>query len=295
MTRMADPIKIKKPLNKILIVAVALPVLIGSLFWQVFHLDANLKSSTKITKSLRDEIEMLRKENESFQAKTQTGQMQIQTLNDELSLMKEDKNTFAQRQEELKKMVSDADKSLESQNRKIKELEQELKNAQEKMRRQKKASASLEQQTKSAKANPAMTAEYVKLVESEWLIATTKTEALKKDLDRTLAELSGQNRERSKLRSETATMHYNLAVILTDQQNYSAAIREYEKVLETRPNDADAHYNLAIIYDDYLKNNEEALEHYRQYMKIAPDAPEAQRVRQWVKDKEFDNTFKFKI
>ena len=140
-----------------------------------------------------------------------------------------------------------------------------------------------------------MTTEYVKLVENEWLLATKKTEAFKKDLARTLDELSAQNKERSKLRSETATMHYNLAVILTEQQNYPAALREYEKVLETRPNDADAHYNLAIIYDDILKNNEKALEHYRQYMKITPEAPEASRVRQWIKDKEFDNTFKFKI
>jgi tetratricopeptide (TPR) repeat protein len=140
-----------------------------------------------------------------------------------------------------------------------------------------------------------MSAEYVKIVENEWLAATAKTEELKKDLDRTLSELSGQNGEREKLRAETATMHYNLAVILTDQQNYPAAIREYEKVLETRPNDADAHYNLAILYDDAMKNNEKAIEHYRQYIRIAPDAPEAQRVRQWMKDKEFDNTFKFKI
>ena len=281
--------------TKALIAATSVVFLIGFLFWQVFQMGSNLKSSTKITQSLRDEVEALRKEKQSFETRAQSGDTQIRTLSDELSHVKEDKNTSVQKQEELKKLVEDAERALENQNSKIKDLEKKLKDAEENIRRQKKTSTTLEQQTRSAKTNPTMTAEYVKIVENEWLNATTKTEALKKDLDRTLSELSGQNRERSKLRSETATMHYNLAVILTDQRNYPAAIREYEKVLETRPEDADAHYNLAIIYDDYMKNNEKAIAHYRQYVRIAPNAPEAQRVRQWMQDKEFENKFKYKI
>ena len=286
---------IKKVPTKALVAAACVIFLVGLLFWRVFSLDANLKSSTRITQSLRDEIEALRRESETFKTRAQSGDTKIQTLNEELSQVKEDKESATKRQAELQKLVEDADRSLESQNGKITELERKLKDSEEKMRRQKKANANLEQQTRSAKTNPVMTAEYVKIVENEWLTATTKTEELKKDLDRTLSELSGQNQERSKLRSEAATMHYNLAVILTDQQNYPAAVREYEKVLETRPDDADAHYNLAIIYDDYLKENSKAIEHYRQYVRVAPDTPEAQRVRQWMKEKEFDNTFKFKL
>jgi tetratricopeptide (TPR) repeat protein len=281
--------------RKILMAGAGTMLVIGLLLLQVMRLEANLRSNTKIAQSLRNEIEMLRQENQLIHVQAQTGQTEIRTLHEELSHMKVDRETSAQRQAELKNLVLNAEKSLENQNKKIMGLERQLKEAKEKMRRQKKNSADLEQQTKSAKANPALTANYVKIIENEWLAEITKTEALKKDLDRTLTELSRQNRERSKLRSETATMHYNLAVILTDQRNYPAAIREYEKVLETRPDDADAHYNLAIIYDDYLKNNEKALEHYRQYIKIVPNAPEAQHVRQWMKDKEYENTFNFKI
>lgn len=290
---MPDPMK-KIP-NKILLGAALTAVLFALLIWQVFRVEMNLKSSTKITQSLRDQVETLRKENEAFQAKAQTGETQIKTLNEELTHVKEDKDSSLQQQTELKKLVGEAEKSLESQNKRVKDLEQKLRDAEERMRRQKKASASLEQQTKSAKTNPTLTADYVKIIENEWVSATAKTEALKKDLDRTLAELSGQNKERSKLRSETATMHYNLAVILTGQRNYPAAIREYEKVLETRPDDADAHYNLAIIYDDAMKDNEKALEHYREYIRIAPDTQEAQRVREWMKEKEISTSLKFKL
>lgn len=265
------------------------------LFAQVISLNSNLNSTTKITQSLRDEVEKLRKENQSYEEKVRQEHSQVEGLNTQLSTLQQDKDLSVQKQEELKKLVEDAEKSLDNQNVRIKDLEQKLKEADESIRRQKKASATLEAQTKSAKSNPSVTPEYVKLVESEWLAATEKTVEMKKDLDRTLSELSGQNKEREKLRADTATMHYNLAVILTDQKNYPAAIREYQKVLETRPNDADAHYNLAIIYDDYMKDNGKAMEHYRQYIKIAPNSQESNRVRQWLKDKEFETALKFKL
>ena len=290
---MVDPLKKISP--KILAASAAAVVIVAGLLWQVLHLNANLNSTTKITQGLREEVETLRKENQTYQERTQAEQSQLKNMITELDHLKQDKDLSAKRQEELKKLVDDAESSLASQNKKIKEMEEKLKESDEKIRRQSKTSASLEQQTRSARSNPAVTAEYVKLVETEWLEATQKTQDMQKDLDRTLAELAGQNSEREKLRSDTASMHYNLAVILTEQRNFPAAIREYEKVLETRPNDADTHYNLAIIYDDFLKNNDKALEHYRQYIQAAPDSPEAPRVRQWLKEKEYDNVFKFKL
>ena len=289
---MAESFKIPP---RVLAATLAVSLVIAVLVLNTVRLNANLRSTTKITQGLRDELETLRKENQTYQSSAVTEKTRLENMNTELNNLKEDKSVSTQRQEELKKLVDDAERSLQNQNGKIKELEQKLKEADEKMRRQKKASASLEQQTRSAKANPTMTSEYFKIVENEWLAATTKTEQVKKDLDKTLAELADQNKEREKLRSDTATMHYNLAVILTDQQNYPAAIREYEKVLEIRPNDADAHYNLAIIYDSCLKDNQKALDHYRMYIQIAPRSSESPRVRQWIKDKEFDTTFKFKV
>ena len=287
-----------KPARKIPVArlaALAALVALAVLGFEDMRLRSNLASTMRITQSLRDELEGLRGQNESFKQRELSEQTHLESLSAELNTLKQDKSMASNRQDELKKLVANAEKTLETQNRKIAQLESNLREAEQKMSRQKKASANLEQQTRSAKANPGMTPEYVKIVESEWLSAVTKTEDLRRDLDRTLGELSGTNKERSKLRNETATMHYNLAVILTDQQNFPAAMLEYQKVLEIRPNDADAHYNLAVLYDDALQNSEKALEHYRQYVKASPDSPEARKVRQWIKDKEFDNTLKFKL
>ena len=284
----------KKP-NKFVYAGAAAAVVAALFVVQDMRLRSNLKSTTRITQNLRQELETLRKENETYKMSELSDKTSIDKLSEQLNTLAQDKSLTVSSQAQLKKKVADAENTLQAQNSKIAQLEAKLKEAETKISRQKKASANLEQQTRSAKANPGMTSEYVKLVENEWLSAVAKTEELNKDLSRTLSELSGQNQERSKLRSDTATMHYNLAVILTEQQNFPAAIVEYQKVLEIRPDDADAHYNLAVIYDDYLKDNEKALEHYRRYIKAAPETPEAQRVREWIKQKEFDTTFKFKI
>lgn len=292
MPELKEPSKF---LRKELILAVA--AVAAGLFFTVEHLRmrTNLKSSTRITQNLREELEALRRENQIYLDQQKLELSKVESLSVELNSLKEDKTLSAGKQEELKKLVTEAENALDAQNRKIGELEAKLKNAEIEMQRQKKASATLEKQTKSAKANPGMTKEYVKLVEGEWMTAMERTQTLETDLNKTLSELSGYNKERSKLRMDTATMHYNLAVMMTEQRNFKAAILEYTKVLEIRPDDADAHYNLAILYDDVLNNNDMALKHYRQYIRVAPDAPESNKVRQWIKDKEFDTTFKLKV
>ncbi len=287
--------KPKIPFNKQKLLTVVAAVLVSFLVYEVIHLQTNLRSTTRVTQNLRNELEGLRQEKTTFQQKAQSGEVQVQELSTELTTLKEDKTIAVQKHEELKHQVESAENMLENQNKKILDLEKRLKDADEKIRRHKKASDNLEQQTRSARSNPAMTAEYVKLVESQWLTAETKTQELKSDLDKSLAELSSYNMDRQKMRSETATMHYNLAVILTNQQNYEAAIREYLKVLELRPDDAESHYNLGIIYDDYAKNHEKAIEHYRQFVRVSPDSPETNKVKMWLKEKEVNNTYNLKV
>ena len=285
----------KKLMGKAAIGAGVAALAAGLLVFMNIQLQSNLKSTMRITQSLREEVEALRKENDTYKQQDDQEISQIQTLSAELNSLKEDKTLSIGRQEELQKLVAQAEKTLEAQNSKIANLELKLREAEERMARQKQTSSNLEKQTRSAKANPGMTQEYVKLVENEWMGAIAKTEDLKRDLDQTLMELSSHNKERSKLRSDTATMHYNLAVLMVQQGNHRNAILEYQKVLEIRPNDADAHYNLAILYDDILKNSEKALEHYRQFVQAAPEAPEAPKVKMWIKEKEFDTTQKFKL
>ena len=265
------------------VVAFALPVLYIFAQWGKLH--ANLRATTKITQNLRGQLDQLTHENQQFKAQTEA-------LSAELKSLKAAESTSGKKNGQLEKLVTEAEKTLERQNLKISQLETKLREADDRVKRQKKQSASLEAETRSARSNPAATAEYAKLMENEWLLALAKTEELKKDLDKTVTDLASYNQEKARIQKEVATMHYNLAVILTNQNDFQAAVREYKKVLEMRPNDADAHYNLAVIYDTELKDTERALEHYREYVRVAPSSPEAPRVLEWIKDKEFQNTFK---
>lgn len=87
---------------------------------------------------------------------------------------------------------------------------------------------------------------------------------------------------KQKLSRQEALLHYNLGVSYAREKNYEMAIDEYERVISLNPNDADAHYNLAIIYDEYRKNPKRAIQHYRKYLELRPQADDIDEVKDWI-------------
>ncbi|MFA5157426.1 MAG: tetratricopeptide repeat protein [Candidatus Omnitrophota bacterium] len=80
------------------------------------------------------------------------------------------------------------------------------------------------------------------------------------------AELARQNKI---LIKQTANMHYNLGVFYTKSKEYSRAAAEFEKAIELSPDDAYSHFNLGYIYAEYLVDRTRAIEHFRQYLRLA--------------------------
>jgi len=89
---------------------------------------------------------------------------------------------------------------------------------------------------------------------------------------------------RSTFRREQRDMHYNLGVLHSQHRNYEAAEQAYRKALELDAQDADSHFNLGVIYDDFLEKKEKAVHHYREFLRIKPDSPDAKRVRGWIQN-----------
>lgn len=87
---------------------------------------------------------------------------------------------------------------------------------------------------------------------------------------------------KNQLKKQEALLHYNLGVSYTKEKSYEMAIDEYEKALSLDPKDADSHYNLAIIYDEYRKNPKRAIEHYKRYLELRPDAADVDEVKDWI-------------
>lgn len=79
-------------------------------------------------------------------------------------------------------------------------------------------------------------------------------------------EIARQNKA---LIRQTSNMHYNLGVFYMKGKEYSRAAAEFEKAVELTPDDAYSHFNLGYIYAEYLLNRPKAIEHFRQFLRLA--------------------------
>ncbi len=111
-------------------------------------------------------------------------------------------------------------------------------------------------------------------LEKERRRAALAVEAFEKiEEDRGTVELS---------ESERRDHHYNMAVVFAKEGKYEEAEAEYKEALKIDPGDADVHYNLGILYDDDLKQPDKAVIHYDRYLRLRPDAPDADTVNEWL-------------
>jgi chromosome segregation ATPase len=115
-----------------------------------------------------------------------------------------------------------------------------------------------------------------------------KLEVMKAKFKEAAPGLAKAGRISQKMMRENADMHYNLGTIFLQNKQFEPAIKEYENVLELRPNDPETHYNLGVLYDDYMKDREKALYHYQKYIAINPKAPDAKRVETYILNLELE-------
>ncbi len=113
-------------------------------------------------------------------------------------------------------------------------------------------------------------------------------EVLKGKFKDAVPGLAKSSRISQKMMRENADMHYNLGTIYLHNKQYAEAIKEYERVLELRPSDAETHYNLGILYDDYIKDRDKALYHYQKYLAINPKSPDAKSVESYILNLELE-------
>lgn len=147
----------------------------------------------------------------------------------------------------------------------IPELEQELADTQSRERDQSAELSQRQRELRALKVELDKREERLKKAERvAALLAKTRTEV----------QFVGTSRQRD--------VHYNMGVVFANRGQFKDAEREYLRALRLDSADADTHYNLAVLYDQSLKKYRKAVSHYRRYLKLRPDAPDANEVHIWI-------------
>lgn len=81
-------------------------------------------------------------------------------------------------------------------------------------------------------------------------------------------------------------LHYmafnNLGVLYSTAGKASEAVTYFGRTLSIKSDYAPAHRNLGIVYESKLRNPAKAVFHYREYLKLRPNAQDRALVKTWI-------------
>jgi tetratricopeptide (TPR) repeat protein len=81
---------------------------------------------------------------------------------------------------------------------------------------------------------------------------------------------------------EEKESHFQAGRARVNAMDYNGAIESFEKALEVNPRSAAAHLELGCLFKDKDPNPAAAIYHYEQYLKLRPDAENAEIIKQHV-------------
>ena len=76
--------------------------------------------------------------------------------------------------------------------------------------------------------------------------------------------------------------HFVLGKSRVNAMDYQGAIEAFEQSLEANPHSAAAHFELGWLYDEKVSDPAAAIYHYGQYLKLYPNADNAEVIRQRI-------------
>ena len=88
----------------------------------------------------------------------------------------------------------------------------------------------------------------------------------------------GDNRQ-----DEERDPHFQRGRDLVNSQEFTAAVEEFEKALDTNPRSAAAHYELGWLYDTKINDYAAAIYHYQRHLTLATNSPHAQLVHERIR------------
>jgi tetratricopeptide (TPR) repeat protein len=85
-----------------------------------------------------------------------------------------------------------------------------------------------------------------------------------------------------RLRSEMVTLHYTTGINYNNLGKNEEALKAFLMALKLNPNHAESHFELARLYMEHLGDKESAVAHFRRYLRLRPEANNAERIKGWL-------------
>jgi chromosome segregation ATPase len=246
---------------------------------------------------VKESYDQMNLENEAFMEENKALEVEKEELKVTIENLKLHMQDLNKESEEMRSLLAAAQIDEEEKTRKIRgKVQKELEDLIGRTKALKEENAKLEKNIKDARMNAAV-------LQSSNEDLEVKLDATRKDIDAMEAgylEIKQQNRyleqeasefpkrftdlarHNRKLVKETADMHFNLGVSFIKSQEYERAIREFNQVIELKPDDADAYYNLGYIYAEHLVDRPMAVQHFKDYLAHAKDAKDRDWVKQYI-------------
>lgn len=86
----------------------------------------------------------------------------------------------------------------------------------------------------------------------------------------------------SNWQEEQKEPHYLAGKARVRSLDFEGAVEAYKKALEVNPRSASAHFELGWLYEERVRNPAAAIYHYEEYLRLRPQADNAEMVRQRI-------------
>lgn len=242
------------------------------------------ESSQSQLAGLHEERQRLISDNERLTQENKALATKMGVNDQELSLAQKAVEKLTLQRDTIQKQLARAERRTEENQLRGQLLQsqkegQELKKTLQQTQRQ---ARTAEEKAKRSDAELAKLNTRMKQVQAEYVKLVAEKQELQKVAEGAPGNVARMAKQHERLIRETADMHYNMGVLLSKQKDYAKALKEFQKVIELRPDDADAHYNLGVIYAEHIPNRPKAMDYFRKYLKLNPGAKDAGWVKQYI-------------
>ena len=85
-----------------------------------------------------------------------------------------------------------------------------------------------------------------------------------------------------RLRSDMVALHHTIGINYENLGKNDEALKAFLMALKLNPNHAESHFELARLYMEHLGDKVSAVAHFRRYLRLRPEANNAERIKGWL-------------